>query len=39
MLGRESRDLYKEKSIITKGEKIASLDTTKTKLTEDQKRA
>jgi len=34
---RENRDLYKEKAIITKGEKVAAMDTTKVKLTEEQK--
>jgi uncharacterized protein len=37
MIGRETRDLYKEKAMISKGEKIAAIDTTKTKLTEQQK--
>lgn len=36
MMGRETRDLYKEKAVIAKGEKIAAIDTTKTKLTEQQ---
>ncbi|MBO9562715.1 MAG: DUF418 domain-containing protein [Niastella sp.] len=37
MIGRETRDLYKDKAMIAKGEKIALIDTTKTKLTEQQK--
>ncbi len=37
MLGRETRDLYKDKSVISKGERIAALDTTHTKLSEQQK--
>jgi uncharacterized protein len=37
MIGRETRDLYKDKALISKGEKIAAIDTTKTKLTEQQK--
>lgn len=37
MLARETRDLYKDKAVITKGEKIAAIDTTLTKLTEQQK--
>lgn len=37
MIGRETRDLYKDKAIITKGEQIAAIDTTKIKLTEQQK--
>lgn len=37
MIGREMRDLYKDKAMISKGEKIAAIDTTKTKLTEQQK--
>lgn len=36
-LARENRDLYKQKSIITKGEKVAAIDTTKIKLTGEQK--
>lgn len=34
---RENRDLYKDKSDIRKGERIAKLDTTKVKLNDDQK--
>ena len=34
---RENRSLYRQKGIITKGESIAKLDTTKVKLTEEQK--
>jgi len=34
---RENRDLYNQKNIISKGEAIAKLDTTKTKLSEQQK--
>jgi uncharacterized protein len=34
---RENRDLYKDKAEISKGETIALIDTTKTKLTDDQK--
>ena len=34
---RENRSLYREKSIITTGEKIAALDTTRVKLTDEQK--
>ncbi|HLG38519.1 MAG TPA: DUF418 domain-containing protein [Chitinophagaceae bacterium] len=37
MTARENRDLYKQKSIITKGEIVAAIDTTTTKLTETQK--
>ncbi len=37
MIGREMRDLYKDKAMIAKGEQIAAIDTTKTKLTEQQK--
>lgn len=37
MMARENRDLYLEKAVITKGERIAAMDTTKTKLTEEQK--
>jgi uncharacterized protein len=33
---RENLELYKEKAIIVKGERIAAVDTTKAKLTEDQ---
>ena len=34
---RENRSLYRDKSIIAKGERVAALDTTKVKLTEQQK--
>lgn len=34
---RENRDLYKDKSDVRKGERIALLDTTKVKLNDDQK--
>lgn len=37
MIARENRDLYQEKAVITKGERVAAIDTTKTKLTELQK--
>ena len=37
MVARENRDLYLEKAVITKGEQVAAIDTTKTKLTELQK--
>jgi uncharacterized protein len=37
MTARENRDLYKQKSMIRKGEAIEKLDTTKVKLTEIQK--
>lgn len=37
MVGRECRDLYKDKALIAKGEAIAAIDTTKTKLSEQQK--
>ncbi len=37
MTARENRDLYKQKSIITKGEIVAAMDTTKIKLTDKQK--
>lgn len=37
MTARENRDLYKQKSVITKGEKVLGIDTLKTKLTEKQK--
>jgi uncharacterized protein len=33
MLARENRDLYKDKRVIKKGEMVASIDTTKQKLT------
>ena len=32
MLARENRDLYKDKQVITRGEAVAALDTTKVKL-------
>lgn len=34
---RENRNLYRQKSIIAKGERIAAMDTTKVKLTDQQK--
>jgi uncharacterized protein len=37
MTARDNRDFYKDKAMIAKGEAIAAIDTTKTKLTEDQK--
>lgn len=37
MTVRENRDLYKQKGVITKGEAIAKMDTTVTKLTDQQK--
>jgi uncharacterized protein len=37
MLARETRDLYQDKAMIRKGERIAAIDTTKTKLTLQQK--
>ena len=37
MTARENRDLYKDKSVITKGELVAAMDTTITKLTDKQK--
>ena len=37
MTARENRDLYKNKSIISKGEAVARLDTTKVKLSDQQK--
>jgi uncharacterized protein len=37
MTARENRDLYTQKSIIEKGELIARMDTTKVKLTDQQK--
>ena len=37
MTARENRDLYKEKSVITKGEAVATIDTAKIKLTNKQK--
>ena len=36
MLARENRDLYKDKQVITRGEAVAALDTTITKLTPKQ---
>ncbi|NJO24630.1 MAG: DUF418 domain-containing protein [Bacteroidia bacterium] len=37
MTARENRDLYKEKSVIRKGELVAAIDTTHTKLTDKQR--
>ena len=37
MTVRENRDLYKQKAVISTGEKIAALDTTQVKLTDKQK--
>ena len=37
MTARENLDLYQQKATITRGERIATLDTTKIKLTEGQK--
>ena len=37
MTARENRDLYKQKSIISKGEKVAAIDTTQVRLTDKQK--
>ncbi|RYY58495.1 MAG: DUF418 domain-containing protein [Chitinophagaceae bacterium] len=37
MIARENRELYLEKAPITAGERIAAMDTTKTKLTDKQK--
>jgi len=37
MTARENTDLYRYKQVISKGEKIAAIDTTKIKLTEKQK--
>lgn len=37
MTARENRDLYKRKDVITKGEIVAAIDTTKIKLTDIQK--
>ncbi len=37
MTARENRDLYKRKEVISKGELVAAIDTTKTKLNEKQK--
>jgi uncharacterized protein len=39
MLARENRDFYQSKKIIEKGEAVAAVDTTLTKLTENQKEA
>lgn len=39
MTGRENLDLYQKKAIIAKGERIAAIDTTRTKLTILQKEA
>jgi uncharacterized protein len=39
MLVRENRDFYQRKSIISEGEAVAAIDTTKTKLTLEQKDA
>src|SRR5918993_2558036 len=36
-LARENRDLYKQKGVIVKGEKVAAIDTTQQKLTDRQK--
>jgi uncharacterized protein len=37
MTARENRDLYKQKTVITKGEIVAAIDTTQVKLTDKQK--
>lgn len=37
MIARETRDLYQDKVMIKKGERVALIDTTKTKLTPQQK--
>jgi len=37
MTARENRDLYKQKAVISKGEAIAKMDTTKIKLNDQQK--
>ncbi|MES1214764.1 MAG: DUF418 domain-containing protein [Bacteroidota bacterium] len=37
MTARENRDFYKQKAVITKGEIIAKMDTTKVKLNDEQK--
>ena len=37
MVGRENRDLYRDKKTIYRGDLVAAIDTTKTKLTEQQK--
>jgi uncharacterized protein len=39
MLARENRDFYQEKKMIAKGEAVAAIDTTQTKLTDNQKEA
>ncbi|MET0634388.1 MAG: DUF418 domain-containing protein [Chitinophagaceae bacterium] len=37
MMARENRDLYQDKAVITKGERVTAIDTTKVKLSEKQK--
>ncbi len=37
MVARDNRDLYLEKKVITRGEQVAAMDTTKVKLTDKQK--
>ena len=37
MVARDNRDLYLEKKVITRGEQVAAIDTTKVKLTDKQK--
>ncbi len=37
MTARENRDFYKQKGVITKGEAVAKMDTTKVKWTDEQK--
>ena len=37
MIARDNRDLYLEKKVITRGEQVAAMDTTKVKLTDKQK--
>ena len=37
MVARDNRDFYQDKKVISKGERIAAMDTTKVKLTERQK--
>ena len=37
MTARENRDFYKQKAVITKGETVAKMDTTKVKWTDEQK--
>ncbi len=37
MVARDNRDFYLEKRVITRGEKVAAIDTTKVKLTDKQK--